>query len=93
MGITWLKVGLWKVRGIRRGFERGNSRQCLGEGDAEHIPLKLSETKKWREEFLCNKWLSVNENIAHKKIIKRTNVTKEKTLESIYSKLHSNRIT
>jgi hypothetical protein len=23
MGIIWLKAGIWKLRGIRRGFERG----------------------------------------------------------------------
>jgi hypothetical protein len=23
MGITWLKAGIWKLRGVRRGFERG----------------------------------------------------------------------
>jgi hypothetical protein len=40
MGIIWLKL-----RGIRRGFERGRCPLCLGEEDAKHILLKCPETK------------------------------------------------
>jgi hypothetical protein len=29
MGIIWLKAGIWKLRGIRRGFERGKGRRML----------------------------------------------------------------
>jgi hypothetical protein len=32
MGITWLRVGIWKLRGIRRGFERGRWPLCPREG-------------------------------------------------------------
>jgi hypothetical protein len=46
MGIIWLKAGIWKLRGIRRGFEKGKCPLCLGEKDAKHILLKCSETKK-----------------------------------------------
>jgi hypothetical protein len=56
MGIIWLKAGIWKLRGIRRGFARGRCPSCLGEEDAVHIALKCSETKEWREEFVCSKW-------------------------------------
>jgi hypothetical protein len=45
MGIIWLKTGIWKLRGIGRGFERGRCPLCLGEEDAKHILLKCSETK------------------------------------------------
>jgi hypothetical protein len=45
MGIIWLKAGIWKLRGIGRGFERGRWPQCLGEEDAKHILLKCPETK------------------------------------------------
>jgi hypothetical protein len=40
MGIIWLKAGIWNLRGVRRGFERGRCPQYLGEGDAKHILLK-----------------------------------------------------
>jgi hypothetical protein len=44
MGIIWLTAGIWKLRGVRRGFERGRCHLCLGEEDAKHILLKCPET-------------------------------------------------
>jgi hypothetical protein len=35
--------------------------------------LKCSETRKWREQFLSRKWLSLNELIVFKKIINCNN--------------------
>jgi hypothetical protein len=32
MGIIWLKAGIWKLRGIRRKFERGRCPLYLGGG-------------------------------------------------------------
>jgi hypothetical protein len=80
MGIIRLKAGIWKLRGIGRGFERGRCPLCLGEEDAKHILLKCSETKKWREECVNSKWLDINEDLAYKKIISCTNVNKIKFL-------------
>jgi hypothetical protein len=48
MGIIWLKAGIWKLRGIGRGFER-KVPLCLEEEDAKHILLKCPETKKCRK--------------------------------------------
>jgi hypothetical protein len=42
----WLKAGLWKLRGIRRGLEKGRCPLCWGEEDAKHILLKCKESKK-----------------------------------------------
>jgi hypothetical protein len=66
MGIIWLKAGIWKLRGIRRGFGKGRCPNVLGEEDAKHIPLKCLETKKWSEELVCSKQLNINEDIARK---------------------------
>jgi hypothetical protein len=66
MGIIWLRAGNWKVRGVRRG----RCPLCLGEGDAKHILVKCSETKTWREECVNSKWLRINEDLAHGKIIR-----------------------
>jgi hypothetical protein len=52
MGIIWWKAGIWKLRGIRRGLERGRCPLCLGEEDVKHIILKCFETKKWREQYV-----------------------------------------
>jgi hypothetical protein len=75
MGIIWLKAGFWKLRGIRRGTERGRYPLCLGEQDAKHILLKCLEMKQWRGEPVCSKWLNIND-IAYRKTIIYTNVTK-----------------
>jgi hypothetical protein len=32
-GIAWLKVGIWKLKQIRRGFEEVRRFLCLGEKD------------------------------------------------------------
>jgi hypothetical protein len=45
------------------------------------------------EEFICSKWLNVKEDTEYRKIINGTNVTAQKALESIYSKLDANWIT
>jgi hypothetical protein len=80
MGIIWLKAGIWKLRGIRRGFERGRCPLCLEKEDAKHILLKCPETKKWREECVSSNWLSINEDLAYRKIISCTNANKIKSL-------------
>jgi hypothetical protein len=44
--------------------------------DAKNIPLNCSETKKWKEEFVCSKWLKINQDIAYRKITNCTNIMK-----------------
>jgi hypothetical protein len=80
MGIIWWEAGIWKLRGIRKDFERGRCPLCLGEEDAKHILLKCPETKKWREQLVCSKWLIINEDIAYREIISCTNVIKIKNI-------------
>lgn len=58
-------MGTWLKAGIRRGSDRGRSPLCLGEEDAKHILMNCPETKKWREELVCNKWLIINEDKDH----------------------------
>jgi hypothetical protein len=74
------KAGIWKLRGIRRGFERGRCPLCFGEEDAKHILLKCSETKMWREECVNRKWMNINEDLGYRKLISCTNVNKIKYL-------------
>lgn len=54
--IIWLKAGI----GTYDGLWRGRNSVCLAEYEARNILLKRSETKKWREELSCSKWLSMN---------------------------------
>jgi hypothetical protein len=79
IGTTWLKAGIWKLRGLRRELERGRYPLCLGEEDATHILLKRPQTLKWREELVCSKWLKINEVIVYNKVITCTNVAKIET--------------
>jgi hypothetical protein len=37
VGIIYLKSEIWKLSGIRRGFERGKCPLRLGEEDARHM--------------------------------------------------------
>jgi hypothetical protein len=58
---------------MRKGFTKGRCPLCSEDEDAIHILLKCSETRMWREQFLSRKGLMLNEWIAYKKIINRTN--------------------
>jgi hypothetical protein len=70
-GIILLKVEIWKLRGIRRGFD---GRRCpLGLEVKDAMLLKCPETKNWRGESVCSKWLNINEDTAYRKIISCTN--------------------
>jgi hypothetical protein len=82
MGIIWWKAGIWKLRGIRKVFERGRCPLCSGEEDANHIRvvLKCFEIKKWREEYVNSNWLNINEDLVYKKIISCINVNRIKAL-------------
>jgi hypothetical protein len=50
-GLAWFKTGIWKLRGMRKGSEKGRCPLCSEEEDSIHILLKCSETRKWREQF------------------------------------------
>jgi hypothetical protein len=65
-GLAWFKTGIWKLRGMRKGFEKGRCPLCREDEDAIHILLKCSETRKWREQLLSRKWLYVNEEVVYK---------------------------
>jgi hypothetical protein len=71
--LAWFKTDIWKLRGIRKGSEKGRCPVCSEDKDAIHILLKCSETIKRREQFLSRKWLMLNEWTVFKKIINCTN--------------------
>jgi hypothetical protein len=45
-GLAWFRTGIWKLRGMRKGFEKGRCPICSEDEDAIHILLKCSETRK-----------------------------------------------
>jgi hypothetical protein len=72
-GLAWFKTGIWKLRGMRKGSEKGRCPICSEEEDPIHVLLKCSETRKWREHFLSRKWLRLNKWIVSKKVINCNN--------------------
>jgi hypothetical protein len=79
---------------MRRGFEKGCRPPCTEEENALHILLKNSETE-WKGQFLGIKWLTVNEEIAYKNTVNRTNAVELKNIGKYLSKIkckHENKI-
>jgi hypothetical protein len=68
-----MKAGVWKLRGIRRGWERGTCPLCRGNENVKHILLSCPETRKWRMQFINKKRLCINEELTCKKIVNCTN--------------------
>jgi hypothetical protein len=72
-GMTWWRLGIWKLRGSRKGVEKGTRPLCLGTEGTKHILLECPETKYWRMEMLCKRWMDINEEVAYRKILSCTN--------------------
>jgi hypothetical protein len=49
------RIGIWKTRGISKGFEKGSCPLFYEQEDENRILLTCSVTTKWREKFLCKK--------------------------------------
>jgi hypothetical protein len=63
------------VKGEIRNVDKGSCPLCLEEEDAKHVLLECKETKHWREKSIHDKWLSMNKEVAYRKIMKTTNRT------------------
>jgi hypothetical protein len=46
-----------------KGSEKGRDLLCTQKEDASHI-IKMFRNKKWKEQLLSRKWLTVNEEVA-----------------------------
>jgi hypothetical protein len=51
-GLVWFKTGIWKLRGMRKGAEKGRFPVCGQQEYALHVLLNSSETRKLNEQFL-----------------------------------------
>jgi hypothetical protein len=52
VGIILLIAGIWKLRGIRKEFDRGRYPLYLGEENAKHIPLNALKRKVERRTYI-----------------------------------------
>jgi hypothetical protein len=50
-GIGWLKIGIWRLRGVWGNTEQGMCPMCNKEEGWSHI-LRCAETRRWREELV-----------------------------------------
>jgi hypothetical protein len=46
---------------------------CLRKEDTKHILPECPETKNWRTEMLCKRWLDINEEAVYTKMLSCTN--------------------
>jgi len=53
----------------------------VGEKDSEHVLLKCRETKQWRENLVCGKWLILIETVALKEALNCEKVTEMKGIK------------
>jgi hypothetical protein len=45
-GLAWFKTGIWKLRGMRKAFEKGRCPLCSKEEEAIYIIIKLFGNKE-----------------------------------------------
>jgi hypothetical protein len=88
-GMACWRLGIWKLRGSRKGVEKGTCPLCLGKENTKHILLECPETKTWRTEMLCKRRLDINEEVACRKI-SCTNKMTVKYIKKFYSELNVN---
>jgi hypothetical protein len=70
---AWWRLGIWKLRGSRKGVEKGACPLCLGKEDNKHILLECLDTKNWRTEMLCKRWTDISKEVVCRKMLSCTN--------------------
>jgi hypothetical protein len=60
---------------------------CVAKKREIFVLLKCKETQIYRDKILNDKWLYINEEIAHKEIISCTTITELKNFGKLISKL------
>jgi hypothetical protein len=85
--MAWWRFGIWKLRGSRKGVEKGTCSLCLGKEDTKHILLECPETKNWRMKMLCKRWLDINEEVAYRKMLSCTKKN-GKNMEKFVFRIH-----
>ena len=64
-----------KLRDEGSDVENEDPPMCKEEENVVHTLLKRNETQMWREKFVDNNWLYINEEMVHKKIISCSKIT------------------
>jgi hypothetical protein len=64
-----------------RKADKGRCPLCLAEEYVKHVLLQRKETKHWREKLIHDKWLSMNNEVSYRKLMKITNRTHIQNLQ------------
>jgi hypothetical protein len=80
--------GMWQLKGMRRNTDTGRCPLCLGEEDIIHILLDYLQTRNWRIKLLYDKWLSMNVNLAYRKILRCSNKDQIRNLGRYFDKIN-----
>jgi hypothetical protein len=79
---------VWHLKGIRRETDEGRCILCLGEDDdIKPILFDCLETRKWGMKFLSKKWLSMNTEVAYRKIVRCPNKNQIRNLGGYLDKV------
>jgi hypothetical protein len=65
--IVWWRMGIWRLKGIRKNVEIGICPICRNEEELSHI-LRCDGTKMWREEILNKRSRNIDPEIGINKI-------------------------
>ena len=68
----WFRKGIWKLRVLSCGVERGTCPLYRGEESGTRVLLNCQGTQRWTEKFTEKKWLRINAGIEFNKIMKST---------------------
>jgi hypothetical protein len=74
-GVAYFRLGIWKLEGLRKGIDKEKCPLCREEENHKGIHLKYTEKQRGRRKRLNGKCLSINEEIAYKKLMKCTKIT------------------
>ena len=75
MSIAWWRLGIRRLKRIRKNFQKGKCPISNGREDAQHIILECEVTKELRRKYLNSRILNIHPNLAYNKIIyKKSNI-------------------
>jgi hypothetical protein len=81
--LVWFQLSILKLEDVMRCQENRRCTLC----NEEEIYTKYKETQSWKEQFFNDKWLYINEETTHKRVISCTKITKLKYLGRFLCKL------
>jgi hypothetical protein len=64
---VWWRMGIWRLKGIRKNVEIGICPICRKEEELSHI-LRCDGTKMWKEEILDKRFWNIDPEIGIRKI-------------------------